>query len=162
MVLFFPSHQTPKSNTFIKIGRYKSDKMVDRGRWVERRRKMTMNIVLFVFLWMFSYASLFLSLCYSFSNFACDLSFVDERVRSHAPVDSMTPLPMNWQPDTSSVICGRGRDAYNHSTLTGSMNRLVPSWCTSNAQVDFCLFPLFLWCPSSSAYFQLETGDLEF
>ena len=43
-----------------------------------------------------------------------DLSFVDERVRCHAPLDRMTPLPTMWKPDNWSVICGRGRDAFDH------------------------------------------------
>ena len=97
-----------------RTARSSTNKMVDRGRCVEPRQTYQFNVVdeLFVIsriLWFVLFRS--------FSNFACDLSFVDERVRSHAPVDSMTPLPMNWIPDNSSVICGRGRDAYNHSTL---------------------------------------------
>ena len=50
----------------------------------------------------------------SFSNMMNDLSFIDERVRCHAPLDRMTPLPAHWKPDNWSVVCGRGRDAFDH------------------------------------------------
>ena len=50
----------------------------------------------------------------SFSNIMNDLSFIDERVRCHAPLERMTPLPTMWKPDNWSVICGRGRDAFDH------------------------------------------------
>lgn len=50
----------------------------------------------------------------TFTNMMNDLSFVDERVRTHAPVDSMTPLGPGWQPDKWSVICARGKDSYDH------------------------------------------------
>ena len=50
----------------------------------------------------------------SFSNMMNDLTFIDERVRSHAPLDDMTPLPEGWKPNNWSVICGRGRDIFDH------------------------------------------------
>lgn len=50
----------------------------------------------------------------SFTNFSNDLSFVKPEVRSVAPVDSMVPLPEDFEPDNYSVICARGRDAFNH------------------------------------------------
>ena len=109
------------ANSYFNHKSATTTKMVDRGRcvelWQDRRvqchRWHRSSICRFFVI----SCNLWFVLFRSFSNFACDLSFVDERVRSHAPVDSMTPLPMNWIPDNSSVICGRGRDAYNHSTL---------------------------------------------
>ena len=53
-----------------------------------------------------------------FTNLAVDLSFVDERVRCHVPIDTMTPLPFGWVPKNWDVICGRG--SYNHSKSTKS------------------------------------------
>lgn len=50
----------------------------------------------------------------SFTNMLTDLSFVDERVRSQAPIDRMTPLPDDWTPNSWSVICGRGKECYEH------------------------------------------------
>jgi hypothetical protein len=50
----------------------------------------------------------------TFTNIMHNLDFVDERVRSHAPIDNMTPMPERWQPDNWSVICGRGRECFEH------------------------------------------------
>jgi hypothetical protein len=50
----------------------------------------------------------------TFTDFMNDLSFVDERVRSHAPIDSNSPLPEHWVPDSWSVICGRGKECFEH------------------------------------------------
>jgi hypothetical protein len=50
----------------------------------------------------------------TFTNIMHDLDFVDERVRSHAPIDNMTPMPEGWQPDNWSVICGRGKECFEH------------------------------------------------
>ena len=53
----------------------------------------------------------------SFSNFMNDLTHVDGRVRSNAPLDKNTPLPEKWIPDKWSVICGRGRECFDHCKL---------------------------------------------
>ena len=50
----------------------------------------------------------------SFTNIMNDLTFLDERVRSHVPIERMTPLAIDWQPDNWSVICGRGKECYEH------------------------------------------------
>ena len=46
-----------------------------------------------------------------------DLSFVDPRIRSQAPVDRMILLPPGFSPTNWDVICQRGKDSYEHSTL---------------------------------------------
>ena len=53
----------------------------------------------------------------SFSNYMNDLTHVDGRVRSNAPLDKNTPLPENWIPDKWSVICGRGKECFDHCKL---------------------------------------------
>ena len=44
-----------------------------------------------------------------------DLSFVDPRIRSQAPVDRMVVLPPQFTPGNWDVICQRGRDSFDHS-----------------------------------------------
>ena len=46
---------------------------------------------------------------FSFKN---NLTFVDERVRSHAPVSKNVVLPEGWTPSPWSVLCGRGKDCF--------------------------------------------------
>ena len=42
------------------------------------------------------------------------LAFIDERVRAHAPVSRNEELPESWTPQPWSVLCGRGKDCFNH------------------------------------------------
>jgi hypothetical protein len=46
-----------------------------------------------------------------------DLHYLDERIRSHAPLrrSKTTPLPKDFQPSQWSVLwCGHGRTSFNH------------------------------------------------
>ena len=44
-----------------------------------------------------------------------DLTHVDDRVRSiNVPFKKNTPLPIGWSPDKWSVICGRGKECFDH------------------------------------------------
>ena len=42
------------------------------------------------------------------------LAFIDERVRAHAPVSRNEELPESWTPQPWSVLCGRGKDCFDH------------------------------------------------
>jgi hypothetical protein len=44
------------------------------------------------------------------------LSFVDDRVRSFAYTNIKKSLPDDWAPNAWSVICGRGKECYDHGT----------------------------------------------
>lgn len=65
----------------------------------------------------------------TFSNVMLDLAHVDDRIRSCAPLGEMTPLPDDFIPDSWSVICGRGKYAFNH---TG--NRRFRVLCHANLE----------------------------
>ena len=43
-----------------------------------------------------------------------NLVFVDERIRATAPVPKNNALPESWTPGPWSVLCGRGKECYNH------------------------------------------------
>jgi|Transcript_3628 hypothetical protein len=43
-----------------------------------------------------------------------NMGLVDERILAHAPVEKMTPLPVEFQPSNYDVICGRGKSCFNH------------------------------------------------
>ena len=47
-------------------------------------------------------------------SFVNNLTFIDERVRSHAPISKNQEMPENWTPQPWSVLCGRGKDCYEH------------------------------------------------
>jgi hypothetical protein len=42
------------------------------------------------------------------------LGFVDDCIRSYAPVDAKISLPDDWVPSPWSVICGRGKECFDH------------------------------------------------
>ena len=43
-----------------------------------------------------------------------ELNHVDERVRDIVPLERNTPLPQGWVPGNWSIICGRGKECYDH------------------------------------------------
>ncbi len=53
------------------------------------------------------------------------LSFVEDRLRSFAPTNTKTSLPDDWVPNAWSVICGRGKECYDH----GKRTRQASSYC---------------------------------
>ena len=65
----------------------------------------------------------------NFSNLMNDLDHVDYRIRSCVPLDGMTPLPVDFQPDCWSVICGRGKKVFNHVG-----NRRFRALCDQNLE----------------------------
>jgi hypothetical protein len=50
-------------------------------------------------------------------NDMSDLQYLDERIRSQAPLRKKTPLPKGFQLTEWSVLCGRGKNCFNHGKL---------------------------------------------
>jgi hypothetical protein len=50
-------------------------------------------------------------------NDMSDLHYLDDRIRSQAPLRKKTPLPKGFQPNEWSVLCGRGKNSFNHGKL---------------------------------------------
>ena len=48
-------------------------------------------------------------------DFCKDLIFVDSRIRSSAPCETVEPLPVDFEPGKWDVICLGGRESYDHS-----------------------------------------------
>jgi hypothetical protein len=48
-------------------------------------------------------------------NFSNDLSFVDSRIKSQAPSDSILLLDADYEPGYWDVICQGGKESYDHS-----------------------------------------------